>query len=172
MFGWLGRSGAAGGYQVLNATVRPYNQYLGKFNTNSDVPSALCPSDRGIGGTTNNSYNTYGSSYSANVHGGASPFEAQYTICIAGTDDSVKMSDIKSPTRMITLAENGAFFPVWNADTGGNFVYGSAPNPIEFRHTKVGDYRFNCLFADGHAHFVRLRMGVWSNPDYTMDRRQ
>ena len=73
---------------------------------------------------------------------------------------------------MVTLAENGAYFPVWNADTTGNFVYGGAPNPIEFRHTKKDDYRFNALFADGHAAFVRFRMGIWANADYTMDRRQ
>lgn len=54
MYGWLGRSGASGGYFDLNATLRPLNQYLGRFQTNSDVPPALCPSDRGIGGSTNN----------------------------------------------------------------------------------------------------------------------
>ena len=172
MFGWLGRSGASGGYATLHALVRPLNQYLGKFDTNSEVPSAQCPSDRGAAGSSTNSYYTYGSSYSANTHGGSTPFEAQYTITVSGTIDSVKTSAIKSPTRMVTLAENGAYFPVWNADTTGNFVYGNPPNPIEFRHTKINDYRFNTLFADGHASFVRLRMGVWSNPDYTMDRRQ
>jgi hypothetical protein len=66
MFGWLGRSGAAGGYLALNATVRPLNQYLGKFQTNSEVPSTLCPSDRVVPGTiTTTSYHTYGSSYRA-----------------------------------------------------------------------------------------------------------
>lgn len=171
MFGWLGRSGNSGGYAALNATLRPYNIYLGKFGTNSDVPSALCPSDRAISGT-NNSYYTYGSSYSGNLHGGSTPFEAQYTITIAGSSESVKASAIKSVTRMVTLAENGAFFPVWNADTSGKFVYGSAPNPIEFRHTKINDYRFNALFADGHAGSTRFQMGIWANADYTMDRRQ
>jgi len=171
MFGWLGRSGNSGGYVLLNAAVRPLNQYLGKFSTNSDVPSALCPSDRAVSGT-NNSYNTYGSSYSANTHGGSTPFEAQYTLTIVGGLESVKLSAIKSPVRMVTLAENGAYFPVWNADTSGSFVYGSAPNPIEFRHTKVNDYRFNAQFADGHAVFTRFKMGIWANADYTMDRRQ
>ncbi len=172
MFGWLGRSGASGGYQTLDATKRPLNEYLGKFGTNSEVPTAQCPSDRALPGTTNNSYYTYGSSYSANVHGGATPFEAQYTITVVGGNDSVKASAIKSLTRMITLAENGAYFPVWNADKSGNFVYGGPPNPIEFRHTRVNDYHFNALFADGHAGWVLFKMGVWANADYTMDRRQ
>ena len=171
MFGWVGRSGL-GGYALLDATQRPYNHYLGKFATNSDVPCARCPADRPLPGTTNNSYYTYGASYSANTHGGSTPYEAQYTITVAGTLDSVKLGAIKSITRMVTLAENGAYFPVWNANTSGSFVYGNPPNPIEFRHTKVNDYRFNCIFADGHAGFTRLRMGVWANADYTMDRRQ
>ncbi len=90
MYGWLGRAGSSGGYQALNAMVRPLNQYLGKFDTNSEVASALCPSDRAPAGTTNNSYYTYGSSYSANVHGGSTPFEAQYTLTIVGGLESVK----------------------------------------------------------------------------------
>jgi len=172
MFGWLGRSGASGGYLTLDATKRPLNEFLGKFTTNSEVPSALCPSDHALPGTTNNSYYTYGSSYSANTHGGSTPFEAQYTLTIVGGLQSVKASAIKSISRMVTLAENGAYFPVWNANTSGSFVYGGAPNAIEFRHTKVNDYRFNAQFADGHAAFVKFPMGVWANPDYTMDRRQ
>jgi len=171
MFAWLGRSGTAG-YQALDATVRPLNQYLGKFGTNSDVPSALCASDRAADGSTNNSYRSYGASYSANTHGGSTPYEAQYTLLIAGSSQCVKQSALKSPTRMVTLAENGAFFPVWNADTSGNYSYGNPPNPIEFRHTKLNDFRFNCDFADGHAGFTKFRPGIWSNPDYTMDRRQ
>ncbi len=171
MFGWLGRSGSSGGYATLNPLMRPLNQYLGKFTTNSEVPSASCPSDRALTGT-NNSYYTYGSSFSANLHGGSTPFEAQYTLTIAGSLDSVKASSIKSVSRMVILAENGAYFPVWNANTSGNFVYGNPPSPIEFRHTKVNDYRFETLFADGHAAFIKFRMGIWSDPEYTMDRRQ
>jgi len=172
MFGWLGRSGSSGGYLTLNATLRPLNQYLGKFQTNSEVPSASCPSDRAPSGSTNNSYYSYGSSYSANIHGGSTPFEAQYTLTIAGSANSVKASAIKSLSRMVTLAENGAYFPVWNGNTAGSYVYGNPPNPIEFRHTRVNDYHFNAQFADGHAAWTLFKMGIWANADYTMDRRQ
>ncbi|HNQ74796.1 MAG TPA: DUF1559 domain-containing protein [Verrucomicrobiota bacterium] len=172
MYGWLGRSGLSGGYLDLNATLRPLNQYLGRFQTNSDVPAALCPSDRGIGGRTNNSYYTFGSSYSANIHGGSVPPPAQFTLTIAGTWESVKASAVKSVARMVTLAENGAYFPVWNANTSGSFVYGGPPNPIEFRHTRINDYHFNAQFADGHAAWTEFKMGIWANGDYTMDRRQ
>jgi len=171
MFGWLGRGGT-GGYKALNATVRPLNQYLGKFETNSEVPSAMCASDRGVGGSTNNSYYTYGSSYSANIHGGKSPPQAEFTLVIAGSSECVKASSIRSPARMVTIAENGAYFPVWNANTSGQYVYGNAPNPIEFRHTKKDDYHFNAQFADGHAAWTSFKMGIWADPDYTMDRRE
>lgn len=166
MFSWLGRRGASGGYYVLDATQRPLNAYLGKFEPDSDVPLALCPNDQVYAGSTNNSYRTYGASYSANTHGGSTPFEAQYTLTrvLDGRHNpSVKLSELKSPVRMVVLAENGAYFPVWN----------SADAPaLEYRHTKFRDHRWNTVFADGHADFIRYYVGVWSTPAYTMDRRQ
>jgi type II secretory pathway pseudopilin PulG len=166
MFSWLGRSGAVGNYVLLDATRRPLNRYLGQYAVDSDVPPALCPNDRPVSGSGNNSYTAYGSSYSANTHGGASPFEAQFTITKAavGSDwPSVKMSAIKNSTRMVVMSENGAFFPVWN---GAN-----APQ-LEYRHTKYKDNRWNTVFADGHASFTGFGVGVWSTNDYTMDRRR
>jgi len=165
MYGWLGRRGSSGGYYTLDATKRPLNNYLGKFNENSDILPAKCPNDRVYAGTTNNSYNTYGSSYSANTHGGSSPPEAQYTITRAldGIENpSIKLSEIRSITRMVVVSENGAFFPVWNSQL--------APD-LEYRHTRLKDNRWNTVFADGHASFVRFGVGVWSTNSYTMDRR-
>jgi prepilin-type N-terminal cleavage/methylation domain-containing protein len=165
MYAWLGRAGT-GGYANLDATKRPLNVYLGKFGVDSDVPPAHCPNDQVLTGGTNNSYYTYGSSYSANTHGGTSPFEAQYTLSIAGSGpplESVKASAIKSPVRMVVMAENGAYFPVWNGQ--------NAP-ALEYRHTKLNDNRWNTVFADGHASFTGFGRGVWSTNDYTMDRRR
>jgi prepilin-type N-terminal cleavage/methylation domain-containing protein len=165
MYGWLGRSGNTGGYTTLDATKRPLNEYLGKFGANDDVPPARCPNDRPLSGSTNNSYYTYGASYSANTHGGSSPTEAQFTLTIAGDPNlaSVKASDIRDPIRMVVLSENGSFFPVWN---------GADAPALEYRHTKFKDHRWNTVFADGHASFTRFVVGVWANKDYTMDRRQ
>ncbi|MFN3408794.1 MAG: prepilin-type N-terminal cleavage/methylation domain-containing protein [Limisphaerales bacterium] len=165
MYAWLGRSGNTGGYIALDATKRPLNPYLGQFGPNDDVPAARCPNDRPLGGSTNNSYQTYGSSYSANTHGGATPTEAQFTLTIAGDPNyaSVKVGDIRSPVRMVVMAENGAFFPVWN---------GTDAPALEYRHTKVRDHRWNTVFADGHASFTRFLVGRWATADYTMDRRQ
>jgi prepilin-type N-terminal cleavage/methylation domain-containing protein len=166
MYAWLGRRGATGGYFTLDATKRPLNVYLGKFTPDSDIPPAKCPNDRPYTGTTNNSYYTYGASYSANTHGETTPAQAQYTITktLDGAENpSVQLSDIKSITRMVMMAENGAFFPVWNSQ--------NAP-ALEYRHTKVNDNRWNCNFADGHASFVRFGVRIWSTNAYTMDRRQ
>ncbi|HEU5069605.1 MAG TPA: prepilin-type N-terminal cleavage/methylation domain-containing protein [Verrucomicrobiae bacterium] len=165
MYGWLGRAGNSGGYITLDATKRPLNQYLGQFQPNAEVPPALCPMDRPLPGSTNNSYQTYGSSYSANTHGGASPSEAQFTLTVAGDPNlrSVKYTEIRDPVRMVVMSENGAFFPVWN---------GTDAPQLEYRHTKFRDNRWNTVFADGHASFTRFVVGAWASPDYTMDRRQ
>lgn len=165
MYGWLGRAGNTGGYVTLDATKRPLNEYLGKYGVDSDVPAARCPNDRPLGGSTNNSYQTYGASYSANTHGGNTPTEAQFTLTIAGDANlaSVKSSEIRSPVRMVIMSENGAFFPVWN---------GTDAPALEYRHTKLKDQRWNTVFADGHASFTRFVVGKWANNDYTMDRRQ
>ncbi len=166
MYGWYGRAGSSGGYLTLDATKRPLNPLIGKFAADSDVPPALCPNDRPLNGTTNNSYYTYGSSYSANTHGGATPFEAQYTVTkvLDGAENpSVKLGDIQSISRMVIMSENGAFFPVWNGT--------DAPD-LEYRHTKRLDNRWNTLFADSHGSFVRFTKGIWSDGTYTMDRRQ
>ena len=165
MYGWLGRRGSSGGYYALDATKRPLNGYLGKYTEDSDILPAKCPNDRFHAGTTNNSYNTYGSSYSANTHGGSSPPEVQYTITrvLDGLENpTIKLSEMHSITRMVVLSENGAFFPVWNSQL--------APD-LEYRHTRLKDNRWNTVFADGHASLVRFGVGLWSTNSYTMDRR-
>lgn len=164
-YSWLGRAGAAGGYLTLDATKRPLNEYLGKFGVDSDVPAALCPTDRALPGSTNNSYRTWGSSYGANTHGGNSPPEAQYTLTIVGDPNvaSVKASEIRDQVRMVVISENGAYYPVWN---------GTDAPVLEYRHTKLKDNRWNTVFTDGHASFIRFVAGNWATKDYTMDRRQ
>jgi prepilin-type N-terminal cleavage/methylation domain-containing protein/prepilin-type processing-associated H-X9-DG protein len=166
MYAWLGRKGA-GGYAAIDATMRPVNPYLGKFTADSEVLPAKCPNDRALPGLgTNNSYYAFGASYSANTHGGTTPFEAQFTITktLDGAQNpSVKVSEIKSLTRMVIMSENGAYFPVWNGTVAPDF---------EYRHSRLRDNRWNTVFADGHAEFVRFGIGIWSTNAYTMDRRK
>lgn len=163
MYAWLGRRGI-GGYSALDATVRPLNQYLGKYGADDEVPPARCAGDKQLTGTTNNSYYTYGSSYSANLHGNTS----LNTLTIDGAGNSCKASDVLHPTLMVIIAENGAYFPVWNSANAPSG--GAGETTDEYRHTKKFDNRWVAAFADGHSSFTRFEIGVWYNVSYTMDR--
>jgi prepilin-type N-terminal cleavage/methylation domain-containing protein len=158
-YAWLGRAGNTGAYVHMDATGRPLNSYLGKFGATNEVEVARCPSEinKALG-----SYYSNGSSYPNNVH--TDP--ALLTLGI-GNNLSCKTLDIKSPARMVTLGEDGCYFPPWNPV--------DIP-PQTFRHTKPGDFRWNITFADGHAAFTRivfvLGVRTMTGPDYTFDRTQ
>jgi prepilin-type N-terminal cleavage/methylation domain-containing protein len=156
-FAWVGRAGAAGGYLQLDATRRPLNAYLGVSLPTNDVPVARCPKD--IKPTAR--YTTFGSTYANNCA------TASYnTLTIDDTTGaSCKGADVKSPSRMVIIGEEGAYFPSWN---------GTAADPIDYVHTQYLDNRWNLAFADGHSQFTRitLQTGVrlMFTDAYTFDR--
>ena len=158
-YAWLGRAGNTGAYQYMDATGRPLNSYLGKFGPTNDVGLARCPSEIN---TPVGNYYAYGSSYGNNVHS-----DPAFLTLGIGQDLSCKATAIKSPSRMVTLGEEGAYFPPWNP---------IAIPPQCFLHTKYGDTRWNITFADGHAAFTRIvyvpGVRTMSGPDYTFDRTQ
>jgi prepilin-type N-terminal cleavage/methylation domain-containing protein/prepilin-type processing-associated H-X9-DG protein len=157
IFAWVGKVGSSGSYAQLDATRRPLNQYLGGYSVSNDVPVAHCPKDNDPAGR----YFSYGSTY-ANNCGTAS----WNTLC---TDDttgaSCKGSDIRSVSRMVIMAEEGAYWPAWNA---------AAPPNVDYIHTKPLDNRWNVAYADGHAQFtlITLKPGikVMDTGSYTFDR--
>jgi prepilin-type N-terminal cleavage/methylation domain-containing protein/prepilin-type processing-associated H-X9-DG protein len=185
---WLGRAGS-GGYAALDATMRPLNQYLGKFKATDEVPSAHCPNDLPVTSTGLSAYNNYGCSYQGNLSATVTATGIATTLTIlspalqTSTDafgntvyGSIKSTVIRSPVRMITVAENGAFFPTWNAyDPGSASDGNAAQNIVEYRHTKKFDDRWNTAFADGHAKFTKYIVGTAGAPttastgDYTVD---
>lgn len=144
-FSWVGWSGT-GSYQPLDATTRYLNAYLGKYAPTGEVRIAGCPTDR----LQTGSYFARGSSYANNAHGDLS----YNTLSVDAEGNCCAGSAIRSPVRMVIIAEEGAYFPPWN---------GAAPPDVEYRHTKVGDNRFNVAFADGHSEFLKLelRPGVY-----------
>lgn len=156
-FAWIGTVGTSGAYRQLQVTDRPLNAYLGYKQATNDVPVAHCPSDT----APTAAYYTFGSTYANNCASAS-----YHTLC---TDDSTgascKSSAIKSPSRMVVMGEEGAYFPAWN---------GTAAPSQYFVHTKPGDYRWNLAYADGHAQFTKitLRVGVrlMYTPEYTFDR--
>jgi len=156
-FAWLGRSGNTGGYIQLDVTCRPLNAYLGYKQATNDVPVARCPSDI----LPTSAYVVMGSTYANNCANAANN-----TLCIDdSTGGSCKGTAVVSPVRMVILGEEGAYFPPWN---------GAAPPDQYFVHTKVGNYRWNIAYADGHAQFtvIEFRLGVqyMYTSAYTFDR--
>lgn len=168
-YSWLGRAGQEGIYAKLHPSDRVLNAYLAAthYSPTGDVPIAKCPSETKLTGN----YYSVGSSYPhASIPGGV-PMLSLGTSIKADPDQnpSVKMSAIRSPSRMITIGEEGGFYPTYN------------PNPSDikpefFRHTQYLDFRFNTSFADGHAKFTKFiyTAGVRNvtGPDYTIDRNK
>ncbi len=154
---WVGRAGHTDSYTKMTATNRPLNQYLGKYSPTGEVEVARCPSEmnRKLG-----NYYYRGASYPHNSHP-----EASFMTLGLLNNKSCKTTQIKSPSKMIIIAEEGCYFTSWNPDT---------IQPQDFRHTKYGDTRWNTAFSDGHAAFTRFiyQKGIrnmWG-PDYTFDR--
>ena len=178
MYYWLGAAGS-GGYASLDARMRPLNQYLGKFQAKSPVPVAHCPNDIPHGANAS-SYDNFGASYAANCD-----LQVSFTLSTPGAPSyqdgfgntvypSIKAASIHSPSRMVIVAENGAYFPPWNGyDPGSSSDPYAAQNIVEYRHTKPFDDRWNISFADGHAQFTKITMKVgvqvWHDADYTFD---
>jgi prepilin-type processing-associated H-X9-DG protein len=157
-YGWVGRAGKSGAYALLNATNRPFNAYLGKFLPDAEVEVARCPTELNIKTGT---YYALGTSYPHN-----SIPEGTYKTLWISHDQSCKTTEVKSPAKMITIGEEGAYYPAFNPEL--------ASTPEFFRHTKLLDFRFNVAFADGHAKFNKSiytpGLPVPTGPDYTFLR--
>ena len=156
---WLGvRAGAAGSpYYILDATQRYFNVYLGNFSPDSPVPMALCPAEANV---VSNYYTTSGSSYAGNcdVDGSKNSLTISQQQCVRG-------SDLKYPVRMVTMTELAAYRIAWD---------GINADPVEYRHSKYPDPRWNMLFADGHATFIHMEFKPpiitrWTS-EYSFDR--
>jgi prepilin-type N-terminal cleavage/methylation domain-containing protein/prepilin-type processing-associated H-X9-DG protein len=159
-YGWVGRAGSSGIYALINATNRPFNAYLGKYEPGSEVAVARCSSEKD---TQNGPYYKMGTSYPHN----AIPAGLVSKTLYISNDQSCKTTEIKNPSKMVTIGEEGAYYPSSNPNP-------AAILPVYFRHTKFLDFRFNVAFADGHAGFTKFiyTAGVnnWTGTDYTFLR--
>jgi prepilin-type N-terminal cleavage/methylation domain-containing protein/prepilin-type processing-associated H-X9-DG protein len=155
---WVGTAGNTAPYSLMDATCRPVNAYLGKFySPTGGVAIARCPSEIN---SPLSAYNYAGSSYPHNSH----PDPTFMTLGIENYQSCTTIQ-IKNPSKMIIIGDEGCYFPSWN------------PTQIpaqDFPHTKYGDTRWNVTFADGHAAFTRFlyELGIRNmfGPNYTFDR--
>ena len=159
-FSWFGRSGNSGLYVQFGADLRYVNRYLGTFGANDDVAVARCPMDRPNGATAAD-YDFYGSSYTPNAGAALNP-SINYITRDAALN-SVRITDIVSPVRMTAMGEPGVWYPIWPIH------YVNAP-ANRYWHTGLNQNRFNVSFADGHAEFLQVVVGVNANGQYTCNR--
>ncbi len=159
-YGWVGNAGTYGGYPYMDATSRLLNPYLGKWSHSNVVAVARCPCDTN---TVNDNYYQFGNSYGANC-------DVNYTWTLdlhpaASSLRSWKTTQIKSTSRMVVFGETGCYLTSWNP---------VAIPAVDFKHTTIGDTRWNVSFADGHAAFTKFlyTLGVnnWFGPTYTFNR--
>jgi prepilin-type N-terminal cleavage/methylation domain-containing protein/prepilin-type processing-associated H-X9-DG protein len=160
-FAWVGKAGSSNQFLALDATIRPLNIYLGKYFATDEVEIAHCPSDLA---TTLNDYNNFGSTYGANI---TYDVTDQLSLLLDTVNyDCCKTSDIKNPSKMVTIGEEGCYYEAWDAS--------DSIDPRYFLHTKDPDCRFNIAFGDGHAAFTKFifipGQEVHSGPGYTFDR--
>ena len=163
-FWWWGKAGNQGLYVNFGADRRYLNSYVGKFTATDEMVLAKCPSDRGYtsgGGPVAALYDGYGSSYTPNAGAALNP-----TINYITRDNnlnSVRTADIRDPVRMLINGDTGVWRPIWPIS------YANAA-PQEYWHTPINDNRFNVTFADGHADFIRVFIGVSATNTYTSNR--
>ncbi|NBV25074.1 MAG: type II secretion system protein [Proteobacteria bacterium] len=158
---WWGKGGS-NQYATFAGDRRYVNPYVGKFSATDQMPAAYCPADRGYTpGAVPPNYDGFGSSYSPNAGAAINP-----TINYITKDanlNSVRTAEIASPVRMLINGEPGVWRPIWP------ITYANA-SPQEYWHTKINDNRFNATFADGHAEFLSVFVGIKATNSYTCDR--
>ena len=162
-YAWFGKAGSTAPYSTIGADLRYVNRYIGTFTAGSEVQVALCPGDRdGANGTTIvANYTGFGSSYAINAGAALNPTINYITKDAAG--NSVRTAEIVSPARMLICGEPGVWYPIWP------IRYVNAPAQF-YWHTKPNDNRFNVTYADGHAEFLSVTVGVNANNNYTCNR--
>jgi prepilin-type N-terminal cleavage/methylation domain-containing protein len=173
--GWLGKPGILAdgsphpSYGQLTADERYLNLYLGNYEKGStEVQIAHCPSDqannRHVMGTLSllkqnqSLYNHMGSSYQSNTHPDFN------TIVKKDNTTSIKVSAIRTPTKMVVLSEGGANVAGWGYSTAKATFDG-------FDWHWRGLHKWTILFADLHVAPAELREQL-TGKDYTFDRTQ
>lgn len=135
--------------RTYGADVRPLNRYLGDYSQMDPVPVAHCPSgDYG--------YNKWGTSYASNSFTGA-------IVGINNNDHSGrKLAEVSNPSRLVSIAETGAFHPGWNL---------RLPPVEELTHSNQKKSRFVLTITDGHVINATVKIGINSTKDFTFDDR-
>lgn len=166
---WCGKAGAGAGYGVegLQADDRPLNSYVGgPYAPTAEVPEARCPRDlttRVYLGTPDSNYNYEGASYQGNIpnSGGGGSWNQAYRGLIEAGDKGRKTSDVVDGSRMVAIAEVGAYVASWWP--AGTWASGGEA----YNWHKLNAW--NIAFADGGARSVLVIPQSFTNELYTFD---
>ncbi|MCC6681866.1 MAG: prepilin-type N-terminal cleavage/methylation domain-containing protein [Phycisphaeraceae bacterium] len=162
---WLGtRSASTGsvGY-YWGAAHRYLNYYVGgPYNDDADdVPAARCPSDGAL--EDQSMYKGAGTSYRTNNTDG-------YGMCDLTVPPGAALSTHPSPGRRVEdIRSNSRMIAMWETYSLDALAANPTPptQPYQFTHTSVGEYRYNILFADGHAAMTELIPREYVSASYT-----
>jgi len=172
---WVGKAGRMNPYDKMKPQYRYLNPYLGNYidrlGRTNEVWVAKCPSDkigwayRGAAASRRMSeYDSMGSSYGANVHPGLN------TIVHKNNSTSIKASQIRNPSRMVTYTSWGAYRAGWLGegieDLNGGVVQNGYLNMRWHGREKP---RWPILFGDLHTSMT-LVDSVMVGSDYSFDR--
>ncbi|MCM8542363.1 MAG: type II secretion system GspH family protein [Lentisphaeraceae bacterium] len=135
--------------RAIGADARPLNMYLGDYSPMDPVPVASCPSG-------SYGYEKWGTSYGSNSFTGA----------IKGinyNDHSGRpVSEIANPSRLVSIAETGSFYPGWNLNVA----------PVEeLTHSNQKKSRFVLTITDGHVINATVKIGQNATSEFTFDDR-
>ncbi len=154
VFNWLGQKGNLAPYTDYGADVRYLNPYLMPgLGPDSPMPLAGCPNDNAYDGLT--AFVRVGSSYSSTHH------RLYNDLSNSGDNNgSVRVTEVLNPTLLVAGAEHGAHANAWNEPVNPAFPAGAT------RYWHGDPDNFNVVFADGHAGYLEIRMGVLNSDTY------
>jgi prepilin-type N-terminal cleavage/methylation domain-containing protein len=167
---WVGNAGLASPWSSFTAEERWLSEYLVKANRSNKVDVARCPSDKkSYLGTGNSGYQDFGSSYLANID--YTLGTGIYTLTAMPTDavvSSIKLSEVAKPSRFVVFTSWGAYWVGWRG-----WTMSTAPYPMAGLLWHWKSYRWNTLFADGHATMITFKPEYYGSnaPNYSFDRR-
>ncbi len=158
---WVGKKGLSGAYAQVGGDVRPLNRYLNMSSEDGEMPVAHAPNDTAttfVSTAFVSHYDAHGASYTPNMRGVSDKTLLSADLGADGFQMSVRLEDVGSPSRMITIAEAGVYFQGW--------VQLPRVTPEQFQWNGNPD-DFNVAFADGHAALVQVEFDVGWNEHYT-----
>ena len=168
---WLGNTGLQSPYSSLTSQERWLSEYLVRVSPTAPVEVARCPSDKvSYLGTGNSGYQDFGSSYLANINftfiNGIQALTA-YPLDQANYR-SIKASGVALPTRFVVFTSWGAYWVGWH-----HWDVSTAPYPMVDLMWHWKSFRWNTLFADGHASMILFNPNFYDTnaPNYSFDRR-